>query len=80
MKHQKRVNIREELKKFHVTIFGSARIKENDLEYKEVYNLARMIGEKGMNLVSGGGPGVMKAVTLGHKYGSEKNKAYNFFF
>ena len=77
MKHQKRVNIREELKKFHVTIFGSARIKEDDLEYKEVYNLARMIGEKGMNLVSGGGPGVMKAVTLGHKYGSKKNKAYN---
>lgn len=76
MKNQKRVNIKKELKKFHVTIFGSARIKENDPEYQEVYALAKLIGEKGINVVSGGGPGVMKAATLGHKNGRKKNNAY----
>lgn len=71
-----KINIKKELKKFHVTIFGSARIEEDDFEYKEVYELAKMVGERGMNVVSGGGPGVMKAATMGHKAGREKNKAY----
>ena len=76
MKPQKKVDIKKELKKFHVTIFGSARIKENDSEYKEVYALAEMIGKKGINLVTGGGPGVMRAANAGHDAGSKKNNAY----
>lgn len=76
MKNKKRISLKKELKKFHVTIFGSARIKENDREYKDVYRLAEMIGEKGINLVTGGGPGVMRAANAGHNAGSKKNSAY----
>ena len=67
-----------ELKKrdFRVTIFGSARMKKGDQEYKEVYKLAKMIGERGIDMVTGGGPGIMEAASKGHKKGSKKSKAH----
>lgn len=68
----------KELKKreFRVTIFGSSRMKSTDEEYMQVYKLARMIGEKGIDLVTGGGPGIMEAASSGHKAGSQKTKAH----
>lgn len=68
----------KELKKreFRVTIFGSSRMKSTDEEYKQVCKLARMIGEKGIDLVTGGGPGIMEAASSGHKAGSLKTKAH----
>ncbi|MCA9485387.1 MAG: LOG family protein [Nanoarchaeota archaeon] len=60
---------------FRVSIFGSARIKKRDKEYKEVFELARMLGEKGIDVVTGGGPGIMAAGSLGHRKGSIKTKA-----
>lgn len=73
-----KLTLKQELKekKFRVTIFGSARIKKGDSEYKEVFNLSKMIGKKGIDLVSGGGPGIMKAASSGHKTGSKKTKAH----
>lgn len=70
--------IKEELKKkdFRVTIFGSARIKKNSAEYKQVYILGKLIGERGIDIVTGGGPGVMEAANKGHKKGS-KGKAHS---
>ena len=67
-----------ELKKreFRATIFGSSRMKRNYKEYKEVFHLAEMIGERGIDLVTGGGPGIMEAASAGHKIGSKKNKAH----
>lgn len=62
-------------KNFKVTIFGSARIKEGDLRYKQVEALAKMIGERGMDLITGGGPGMMKAASEGHKIGKKNKKA-----
>ena len=77
MKNEKRArNLKQALKDFHVTIFGSARIKKGDKEYEDVYHLARIIGERGINLVTGGGPGVMRAANTGHINGSKKNKSY----
>ncbi|MAG77625.1 MAG: hypothetical protein CL811_12795 [Colwelliaceae bacterium] len=69
----------EEVKKkeFRVTIFGSARIKKDDPVYKQVNKLARMIGERGMDVVTGGGPGLMKAANLGHREGSKKSGAHS---
>src|SRR3989344_1288330 len=58
---------------FHVTIFGSARIKKGDKRYKMVYNLARNIGENGLDVVTGGGPGIMEAASQGHKEGIKKS-------
>ncbi|PIN92926.1 hypothetical protein COU54_05010 [Candidatus Pacearchaeota archaeon CG10_big_fil_rev_8_21_14_0_10_31_24] len=61
--------IEEELKKqdFRVTIFGSARIRENDQKYKQIHDLGKQIGNKGWDIVTGGGPGLMKAANTGHK-------------
>ena len=75
MKKLKRDKLNELMKPkhFHVTIFGSARIKQGDPRYKLVYNLARMIGEKGIDIVTGGGPGIMAAASLGHENGRKKN-------
>ena len=64
-------------KTFRVTIFGSARIKENNQIYKDVQSLAKMLGERGFDVVTGGGPGLMKAANSGHKQGSEKTGAHS---
>jgi len=70
----KKLDKRMRSKHFHVTIFGSARMKKNDPSYKLVYNLAEMIGERGIDIVTGGGPGIMEAASLGHKTGRRKNR------
>ena len=63
-------------KEFRVTIFGSSRIKKNDPVYKQVYKLAHMVGERGIDVVTGGGPGLMAAASKGHKIGSKKTTAH----
>ncbi len=54
---------------FRVAIFGSARIKPNDPRYNQIYSLARMIAAHGMDVVTGGGPGIMEAANKGHREG-----------
>lgn len=61
-------------KHFHVTIFGSSRIKKNDSIYKQIYLLAKMIGERNIDVVTGGGPGIMEAANRGHREGVKKGK------
>lgn len=63
-------------KEFRVTIFGSARIKKNDKIYHEVYKLGRVLGEKGIDIVTGGGPGLMDAASSGHEVGRKKTGAH----
>lgn len=58
---------------FRVAIFGSARIKRNDKNYKLIQELAEMIGERNMDIVTGGGPGIMEAANRGHKKGGKEN-------
>ncbi|MDD5717052.1 MAG: TIGR00730 family Rossman fold protein [Sulfuricurvum sp.] len=48
-----------------VTIFGSARLDENHPYYKQASELASMLGERGYNIITGGGPGVMEAANRG---------------
>ncbi len=62
---------------FRVAIFGSARIRKSDKLYKEIYQIARMLGEEGIDVVTGGGPGLMEAANSGHKSGSKKSKAHS---
>ena len=57
---------------FRVTIFGSARIKPTNKIYKEVHELAKLIAHEGIDIVTGGGPGLMKAANQGHKAGQKK--------
>ena len=48
-----------------VTIFGSARLDENHPYYSQAMQLAAMLAEKGYNIISGGGPGIMEAANRG---------------
>lgn len=62
---------------FRVAIFGSARIRRNDRNYKMIYKLAKLIGQENMDIVTGGGPGIMEAASKGHAAGSVKNDSYS---
>lgn len=50
-----------------VVVFGSARIKENDFYYQLTMDVARRLVEKGMGIITGGGPGIMEAANRGAK-------------
>jgi uncharacterized protein (TIGR00730 family) len=48
-----------------VTIYGSARVGENDKLYAETEEIAYRLGQSGFSIVTGGGPGVMEAANKG---------------
>jgi uncharacterized protein (TIGR00730 family) len=48
-----------------VTIFGSARVREGDRTYAAARETARLLGEAGFSIITGGGPGVMEAGNRG---------------
>ena len=48
-----------------VAFLGGAGWKEDDLPYKGAYDTAKILAENGYEIINGGGPGVMKASTLG---------------
>jgi uncharacterized protein (TIGR00730 family) len=52
---------------FRVCIFGSARIKPDSKEYKIAESLAFSLGLHNVDIVTGGGPGLMEAANLGAK-------------
>jgi uncharacterized protein (TIGR00730 family) len=60
-----------------ITIFGSARTKEGDHLYGRAYELAKLLGKAGFNLITGGGPGVMEAVNKGAKEEGVKSIGIN---
>ena len=50
-----------------VTVFGSARFKEDHRYYAMGRDLGRRIADLGMTAMTGGGPGIMEAVNRGAK-------------
>lgn len=50
-----------------VTVFGSARFKEDHPVYTQTRKLSSMIAELGFTIMTGGGPGVMEAANRGAK-------------
>jgi hypothetical protein len=48
-----------------VTVFGSARTKPDSPEYKEAKKMGRLLAENSYGVISGGGDGVMGAVSKG---------------
>ncbi len=60
---------------FRVSIFGSARIHPEDKTYKQVYEFAKVMAEEGIDIVTGGGPGLMEAANAGHAAGDLRNEA-----
>ncbi len=62
-------------KRFYVVIFGSARIEPGDPNWYLIYDLAKGLAEEGIDLVTGGGPGLMDAASVGHHAGDVSRKA-----
>ncbi len=50
---------------FRVCLFGSARIESGDPLYETVFDLCRELAGDGMDVVTGGGPGLMEAANAG---------------
>ena len=48
-----------------VTIFGSARLPQDDKYCQMAYKLGRMLAENGHAVITGGGPGIMEAASHG---------------
>jgi uncharacterized protein (TIGR00730 family) len=48
-----------------ISVFGSARVNEDDPVYAEARDVGRRIAEAGFAVVTGGGPGVMEAANRG---------------
>jgi uncharacterized protein (TIGR00730 family) len=72
-------DIKKELREneFRVSIFGSARIPKEDPIFKQAYKLAYSIADAGMDLVTGGGPGLMEAAATGHRAGDVSGEAHS---
>lgn len=56
----------------YVAIFGFADASENDELFKTVRSVAKELAEAGYIVVDGGGPGAMRAATIGAKEGGGK--------
>lgn len=50
-----------------VSIFGSARFKEDNEYYQQSREMGARVAQAGFNVVTGGGPGVMEAASRGAK-------------
>lgn len=53
------------IKRPSVTIYGSARIGEDQPDYQKAREIARRLAEYGYGIVTGGGPGIMEAANRG---------------
>lgn len=71
------LDVAKELKDnhFRVAIFGSARTKEGDVVYNQVFDLAKELAIREYDVVTGGGPGLMQAANAGHSAGDTEGKA-----
>ena len=54
-----------------ISIFGSARTKEDNEYYNNATQLAKLCTQNGFGVITGGGPGIMEAANKG-AYKSEK--------
>ena len=61
-----------------VTVFGSARTPETDFYYHQAKELTKMLAQRGFNVMSGGGPGIMEAANRGaHENGDVESIGLN---
>ena len=60
-----------------VTIYGSARIKEDDDIYRQTEEIGYRLGKMGFTVITGGGPGVMEAANKGAQRAGAKSIGLN---
>jgi uncharacterized protein (TIGR00730 family) len=69
----------ERVEHYRVSIFGSSRIRKGDPIYEQVRKLSHELARMGVDIVTGGGPGLMEAANAGAKEGKgEDGKAFSF--
>lgn len=61
---------------YRVCIFGSARIRAESENYQQVKELAYELAMREVDIVTGGGPGLMEAANLGAKSASNRSRSY----
>jgi uncharacterized protein (TIGR00730 family) len=60
-----------------VTVFGSARVPEDDPAYVGARETGRLFGAAGWSVITGGGPGVMEAANRGAQEGGGQSVGFN---
>lgn len=60
-----------------VTLFGSARVDEDDPMYQAAVETARLLGEAGFSIITGGGPGIMEAGNRGASLAGARSVGLN---
>jgi len=68
----------ERVEHYRVSIFGSSRIRRGDPIYDEVKSLSYELARMGVDIVTGGGPGLMEAANSGATEGQVESKARSF--
>lgn len=57
-----------------VSIFGGALTHQNDFYARKAFELARMLSDAGISVLTGGGPGIMQAASCGVMPGYTKGR------
>jgi hypothetical protein len=60
-----------------VAIFGSARATENDYYYEQARETAKLLAQKGIAIITGGGGGFMRAANKGAQEGGSQSVGLN---
>jgi len=68
----------ERVEHYRVSIFGSSRIRRGDPFYEEVKKLSLELARMGIDIVTGGGPGLMEAANSGAVEGQIESHARSF--
>ena len=68
----------ERVEHYRVSIFGSSRVRRGDPIYEEVKKLSLDLARMGVDIVTGGGPGLMEAANAGAVEGQIESKSRSF--